>query len=159
MKQWKLVSIAALVSAVVSLNAFLSFYRSLDPVPGELQTHVGTVSELVVFTERFHQANIKFRLLKADGQSATFTYLRNSARFYELAQQMKNGLAAEVTVGPGGNTDLWGLKLGSQVLLTPDDARDDRRSDGYWSLAICLGFGLSALWSAREAASLRRRGA
>ena len=158
MKQWKLNACGAAVAAALSLQGLASFHRSFEPIPAELRIHAGIVSEVEVSSSRFSQARLSFRLTQPDGQALALSYLRKFSASYELAERLKNGMSVQVALGPQGNADFWGFKLGTEVLMTPEQSYNDRRSDGLWGLAWFLGLMAAALFTAREARQLRRQG-
>jgi hypothetical protein len=98
-------------------------------------------------------------LLEPPGATAfEVSYKPRFKRFYYFAENLKSGMLVEVTFGPGGMQDIWGLKLESKSLMTPPEAREARRTEGLWGLGLFIAFLGSAAWLARFAATLRRKG-
>lgn len=88
-----------------------------------------------------------FRLTQAGGSAVDFSYTPALKRFYYFAEHLKDGMTVEVKVGPNGRHDIWGLKLEAETLMTPETAREARRADGWWGLALFVGFMISAGWT------------
>ena len=159
MKHSTLTAAGAAVSLVIALIGLASFHNSFAPIPQELKPYAGTATAVHSSSARFSQAHVSFRLVQANGdETAEISYLPKFSGFYELRDALRNGMTVEVMIGPEGPEDLWGLTLGSQVVLTPQLAYQDRRQDGYWSLAVFIGFLVTTCLSAREALQLRRHG-
>jgi hypothetical protein len=145
-------------SAGLATFGLWAFCISLAPVPGKLETFTGVATEIRTHTVRHSKAHATFKLQQADGKVIEFSYTPYFKRFYYFAERVKNGMRIEVTTGPGGRQDFWGLKLGSQVLMTPAEAQEARIADGRWGLALFGGFLITAVWAATEARSGRRKG-
>jgi hypothetical protein len=157
----RLSTIMILLSATsAGLAAFglWSFCTSFVPVPSKLETFIGVATEVRTHTVLYSKAHATFQLRQPDGKVNEFSYTPYFKRFYYFAEQVKDGMRVEVTIGPGGKQDFWGLKLESQVLMTPEEAREARLTDGRWGLAIFAGFLVTAAWAAREVSSYRRKG-
>ena len=86
-----------------------------------------------------------------------FSYKPAFRLFYYFAEHVKDGSLIEMSIGPNGNHDIWGLKLDGEELMSPEQALDVQRKDGLWGLALFVGFFTSAGWLIRLALKVRRR--
>ena len=148
----------AVSNAAMSAFGLWSFYRSFDAAPTDFYTYVGKATEVHSSTLFYSKSHARFLLSQPSGNSIEFTYTPRFSRFYYFAEHLKDGMTVEVTVGPGGWHDFWGLKLGAKTLMTADEAYQVRRKDGKWGLALGGAFLLSALWAASKVPDFLRRG-
>ncbi len=146
------------ISLVLSAFGLWSFYRSFEPIPTNLHTFTGTANSVRTVTGRYTRSNATFQLTQPNGESIEFSYTPLFKRFYYFAEHLKNGIPVEITIGPGGVHDIWGIKLDSQALMTPIEARETRMADGRWGLAFFVGFLVTLVWAARRSQDFRRRG-
>lgn len=153
-----IMALVAVSSVALSALGLWSFYSSFDPIPTSLRTFTGTATSVRTSTILYTRSHATFQLRQSNGELVEFSYKPLYKRFYYFADHLKDGMPVEVTTGPGGGHDIWGIKLDSQSLMTPIEAREARMTDGRWGLALFLGFLVQALWSARQVRDLRRRG-
>lgn len=151
---------ALLAAASIALSAFgaWSFYRSFDAIPTNLYTFTGTATAVRTSTTLSSRSHATFLLKQSNGESIEVSYRPMYKRFHYFAEHLKDGMPVEVTTGPGGVHDIWGIKLDSQPVMTVEEARDARLTDGRWGFALFLGFLIAALWCSRQARDFRSRG-
>lgn len=135
------------IAVAVAVYGLWIVYGAFAPVPDRLETSIGVVTRVQTHTDSDARGHATFSLKQADGSATEFSYKPRHARFYYFARHVKPGMKVEVTTGPGGKHDIWGLKLASRVLMTPDEARQARKAE--WKgglilfvasliLAVCL---------------------
>lgn len=151
-------AILSAASTAIAAFGLWAFYDSSSPVPSELHTVTGIASNVRTSAILYSKSHATFHLTQANGKSAEYSYTPRYKRFYYFAENLKEGMNVEITTGPGGRHDFWGLKLGSKTLMTPNEARDARLTDGKWGLGLFVGFLASALWSAKQVPEYRRKG-
>lgn len=134
------------------------FYDSFSPVPSDLRTVVGITSDVRTSAILYTRAHATFQLTQTNGEITEYSYRPRYKRFYYFAENLENGMTVEVTTGPGGKRDIWGLKIGSKTLMTPDEARDARLTDGRWGLGMFVAFLAAAIWNARAVPEYLRKG-
>ena len=153
-----MMTLLSVASASIAVFGVWGFFHSLGPIPNDLRTVVGTVSNVRTSTAMYSRAHATFQLKQANGEIAEFSYSPMFKRFYYFADNLKDGVTVEVTTGPNGRNDFWGIKLDTKTLMTPAEARDARLTDGKWGLVLFAGFLASAAWSARQGQLFRRKG-
>lgn len=153
-----IMALLAAASAVIGASGVWSFYRSFDPIPTDLHSYTGIATNVRTATALYSRSHATFQLNQPNGETIEFSYEPAFKRFYYFAEHLRDGITLEVTTGPGGREDIWGIKLGSQTLMTPNEAREARMANGRWGLALFFGFLASATWSARQAKIFRQRG-
>lgn len=151
-------SLVTLASIGMALWGLLSFYRSLAPIPSNLQSIAGTASAVESSTLRYSKSHVTFRLTQASGSAVDFSYTPAFKRFYYFAEHLKDGMTVEVKIGPNGRNDIWGLKLEAETLMTPETAREARRADGWWGLVLFFGLMISAVWTGSQVPKWREKG-
>lgn len=152
-----MLSLSIAAAALAALGLW-SFYSSFASVPAKLDTFIGDVAGVRTHTAFYSKSHVTFQLKQKNAEVLEFSYTPLFKRFFYFAEHVNDGMKVEVTTGPGGMQDLWGLKLESQVLMTPAEARDARLTDGRWGVGLFLGFLVTAFWAARQASDLRRAG-
>lgn len=145
-------------SALLSAFGLWSFYCSFDPIPTYLRTYSGTASSVRTATVLYTRSHVTFQLSQPNSDPIEFSYRPLFKRFYYLAEHLKEGVPVEVMTGPGGIHDIWGIKLDSQNLMTPIEAREARMTEGRWGLALFFLFLVAAVSAGRQIQDFRRRG-
>ena len=157
----QLSKIMALLSAgSVAIAAFglFGFLDSFRPIPKELRTVVGVASNVRSSTIFYSKSHATFQLKQSNGDALEYSYSPRYKRFFYFAENLKDGMKVEVTTGPEGRNDFWGLKLGEKTLMTPAEACDARLTDGRWGLGLFVVFLAIAFWSAMRVPEFRRKG-
>ena len=158
MRPSTLFALLAASSVCIAAVGLWGFYQSFDPVPTELQSFTGTAREVRTSTILYTRSHATFQLKQMNGELLQFSYTPSFRRFHYFAEHLKEGQPVEVTIGPDGKHDIWGLKLGTETLMSPTEAREARLQGGWWGVALFLGFFGSFVWAARQASKLRNRG-
>jgi len=150
--------LVAAVSSPTAVWGAWNFYRSFDPIPTELRTVAGKATNVRTSTLLYSKSHATFLLEPSTAAAFEVSYKPRFRRFYYFAENLRNGMQVEITLGPGGIQDIWGLTLESKTLMTPAEAHDAQKTEGLWGLGLFVAFLGTTAWLTRLAITLRRKG-
>ena len=150
--------LVAAVSGATAVWGAWGFYRSFDPIPTELRTIAGKVKNVRTSTLLYSRSHVTFRLEPPTEAAFDVSYKPHFKRFHYLAENLRSDMLVEITLGPSGIQDIWGLRLESKALMTPTEAHDAQKTEGLWGLGLFGAFLGTTAWLTRLAMTLRFKG-
>ena len=136
---WLLVA----VSAALSFFGFWAFVGTLSPIPESILTVSGTVTSAKASFRKGNISVIRFKLAPTNEEFSYPSILKNTQ---DVWNKIDKDMPVEVTFIRDPNPELWGLRVAGELLLTPSSAQAARRENGYWALAVGIGFFLSCMY-------------
>lgn len=131
------------LSAAFSVFGFWSFATALGPMPDRLLVESGTIASAEVHRRSGNITVIRFAVAPA-GRAFSYPDILDNAD--EVWDKIERGDPIEVTYVNRDRSEVWGLRVAGETLLTPSEAYAARRENGLWGLVLGIGFFASCLY-------------